>query len=189
MGPQLFSCGDMPSISFGSLTNVSFNGATTFQLWRLRSVQMAPMYISYASMGPQLFSCGDLRSIVTDCYRIVSFNGATTFQLWRSFNDSYITDTIKMLQWGHNFSVVEMQHFLQLLHLLMRASMGPQLFSCGDASLFVLTAFAVVGFNGATTFQLWRSGRADERYHGRSSWLQWGHNFSVVEMALNTLTK
>ena len=46
------------------------------------------------------------------------------------------TQAMVMLQWGHNFSVVEIWYNSACkLHLCQRASIGPQLFSCGDNGL------------------------------------------------------
>ncbi len=58
-------------------------------------------------MGPQLFSCGDRSPKSGKAMR-------------------------GSLQWGHNFSVVEIGNQPAFTGPLHTASMGPQLFSCGD---------------------------------------------------------
>ena len=60
-----------------------FNGATTFQLWRSVSRVLPSRGTCQASMGPQLFSCGDF------------------------YGDYSLDKQLMLLQWGHNFSVVE----------------------------------------------------------------------------------
>ena len=88
-----------------------------------------------ASMGPQLFSCGDPT--------------VRRLEKWEA-----------KLQWGHNFSVVEIQAVRESRGRCYGASMGPQLFSCGDRPSGRALRHKPSRFNGATTFQLWRCPRS-----------------------------
>ena len=109
-----------------------FNGAMTFQPWKFRRAWWA------GDTGP-------------------SFNGATTFQPWKCLTGGGNLETKEELQWGHDFSAVEIT-LLGIEDDLRRcASMGPRLFSRGNI------IFA--------TYK-----------HAEQTELQWGHDFSAVEM-------
>ena len=91
------------------MTNVfGFNGATTFQPWKYGLVGLIRRHFLDASMGPRLFSRG---------------NVADTRDFSRGSSQ---------LQWGHDFSAVEMRRDLGSVHGLQAASMGPRLFSRGN---------------------------------------------------------
>jgi len=62
-----------------------------------------------------------------------------------------------LLQWGHDFSAVEIWRCF-----------------CGDD--------VRLGFNGATTFQPWKWRKNFQDTDGIIAWLQWGHDFSAVEI-------
>jgi len=59
-------------------------------------------------------------------------------QWGRSFSAAEMGDTMtiarlnEMLQWGRSFSAAEMELFLLVPEEAVGASMGPQLFSCGN---------------------------------------------------------
>jgi len=62
------------------------------------------------------------------------------------------------------------------------ASMGPRLFSRGNGKGHPAYQARVAGFNGATTFQPWKLLKPATRYYVRLWMLQWGHDFSAVEI-------
>ena len=62
-----------------------------------------------------------------------------------------------------------------------QASMGPRLFRRGNVEWFWYGHKASSCFNGATSFQTWKS-EARERARAAEEELQWGHVFSDVEM-------
>ena len=68
------------------------------------------------------------------------------------------TTSSEVLQWGHDFSAVEIFTSLNKLH-------------------------QAGGFNGATTFQPWKSHHSFQARLTRQM-LQWGHDFSAVEIPL-----
>jgi len=61
------------------------------------------------------------------------------------------------------------------------ASMGPRLFRRGDSGCAIVLVFGEKRFNGATSFQTWRSFRTFSTNSARAL-LQWGHVFSDVEI-------
>ncbi len=157
MGPRLFSRGYHRSGQSSSWRQDCFNGATTFQSWILCRSAPDPTSSMPASMGPRLFSRGYEAGAMRGDVDWPGFNGATTFQSW-------IWD-------GH---------------------------LCGGPR--------ISGFNGATTFQSWICDQLEAGHHhtGSASMgprlfsrgypdtadragivlaLQWGHDFSVVDIA------
>ena len=137
---------------------MSFNGATTFPLWKSKSLNILDGLLGLASMGPQRFRCGNVLIIkrmdesqaasmgpqrfrcgnlfVSPSHQKTSrrFNGATTFPLWKSIGYNTNEHEMYMLQWGHNVSVVEIASGVGSLPKVSLASMGPQRFRCGNVS-------------------------------------------------------
>ncbi len=110
---------------------ISFNGATTIQLWKLECKCKHYRRSNHASMEPQQFSCGNSKTYTAIGCIENSFNGATTIQLWKRHKTGRKPRHRKTLQWSHNNSVVETTFF-------------PRLYIWDPR------------FNGATTIQLWK---------------------------------
>ena len=134
MGPQLYRCGNM------SVLVLALNSCT-------------------ASMGPQLYRCGNMLRPSPTCELL-----SRTLQWGRNFIVAEMLDcgikryaSSPKLQWGRNFIVAEIAGNRRRLWLISNASMGPQLYRCGNA----LPGFACpCGSNR----------------------LQWGRNFIVAEI-------
>ena len=108
-------------------------------------------------MGPQLYRCGNLTISFSLARLFIRFNGAATLSLRKS-NYFFLSRTsFYTLQWGRNFIVAEMNLSYQLGYLGQIASMGPQLYRCGNVEVY------------ETTGDL-------------SALLQWGRNFIVAEI-------
>ena len=87
------------------------------------------------------------------------------------------------LQWGRNFIVAEIperHHKHRLDHL---ASMGPQLYRCGNNDITLKQDAIEDSFNGAATLLL-RKSITNIALGGRILSLQWGRNFIVAEILL-----
>ena len=137
--------------------------------------------LKFASMGPRLFSRGNFNQFYHRPIECSCFNGATTFQPWKSQAVIDTDATQGELQWGHDFSAVEMKYTNVLVahnaagfngattfqpwkyHLAIvpvgactTASMGPRLFSRGNREPYSCSCRLMRGFNGATTFQPWK---------------------------------
>ena len=107
MGPRLFRRGNSLSMNISKRRHFRFNGATSFQTWKLdiegigrsghRKLQWGHVFSDVetystliialasplASMGPRLFRRGNYHSGRTVRQRLMSFNGATSFQTWK----------------------------------------------------------------------------------------------------------
>ena len=87
-----------------------FNGATAFQLWKL-VVLIVCVELFHVLQWGHSFAAVEMVMVLVDCTFICrGFNGATAFQLWKFWFNGY-----------------------HILH--SRASMGPQLFSCGNLAI------------------------------------------------------
>ena len=131
-----------------------FNGAATFRLRKAKGPDEVVLP-DPASMGPQPFGCGRRRHGRPAPSREYSFNGAATFRLRKDFEASNPVLKFAPLQWGRNLSVAEGPRPAEKVELDTRASMGPQPFGCGRASLPPRTQDPMA--------------------------LQWGRNLSVAE--------
>jgi len=87
----------------------------------------------------------------------LGFNGATTFQPWKFDQILRVLEVLLGLQWGHDFSAVEMALNLYISAIKRGASMGPRLFSRGNVEPCLAYPSLEYSFNGATTFQPWKS--------------------------------
>ena len=135
MGPRLFSRGNVVNVHL-------FNNVLA------------------ASMGPRLFSRGnDERWHIRGSFRKeLASMGPRLFSRGNTAKYCFCGPSIALLQWGHDFSAVEMR----------TASPEP-------------TGSCLHRFNGATTFQPWKSTPLPLRLVD-SHELQWGHDFSAVEI-------
>ncbi len=186
MGPRLFS-----------------RGNTT--------LQHRYLLLILASMGPRLFSRGNIAD--TDAVLetgVVASMGPRLFSRGNSMKASMEDRPDFSLQWGHDFSAVEivMEMTMEARDIIM-ASMGPRLFSRGNATSAAYWCgligllqwghdFSAVEmriglwevirgsrcFNGATTFQPWKCSRMRVSIDRMADGLQWGHDFSAVEMTV-----
>ena len=87
----------------------------------------------------------------------IRFNGAMTFQSWKCNDLISVFAAWAMLQWGHDFSVMEIYHFrLPLFALALWLQWGH------DFSVMEIIALEV--------------------FTSPMMSLQWGHDFSVMEI-------
>ena len=158
MGPQLYRCGNV------------------------LVTQVPGLHTPGASMGPQLYRCGNVLwrhwlQSAEDCFNGAAtlslrkcsrhasprtahsrcFNGAATLSLRKCGHQALASTETNLLQWGRNFIVAEMHGGGRQDTLRGHASMGPQLYRCGNRGI---------------------------DFHGGKLWfmLQWGRNFIVAEM-------
>ncbi len=76
---------------------------------------------------------------------------------------------------------------MEVISRVQPASMGPRLFSRGNARRCAPCRPSRMGrFNGATTFQPWKSKRWLSGLLVSHATLQWGHDFSAVEISMAT---
>ena len=155
MGPPPFGGGNLTGRAGQVPDARSFNGATAFRRWKLRSSTLRT-----ASTG--------------------SFNGATAFRRWKSRWIFASPESACMLQWGHRLSAVEISSDARIPKhrdtasmgpppfgggnekegdgLLVRteASMGPPPFGGGNNRQFRTVNLLHPRFNGATAFRRWK---------------------------------
>ena len=165
-----------------------------------------------ASMGPQLYRCGNLRTLFRISRKCMRFNGAATLSLRKSGPCSHISRRFAcfngaatlslrkcgnprhheyrwyLLQWDRNFIVAEMAVMARRIRRGIRASMGPQLYRCGNIlhPLHYLRPLSMLqwGRNFIVAEILELGG--DYLDVGK---LQWGRNFIVAEMSMDTKSK
>ena len=179
MGPRLFSRGNNQSGIFYRIFGYRFNGATTFQPWKSMSREGSGPNVFSSFNGATTFQPWKWHPCQLFSRPPRSFNGATTFQPWkcdrchmakvapRCFNGATTFQPWKSSRALHSpgSSCASMgprlfsrgnQASRHLLRSLPSASMGPRLFSRGNISIL--------------------------NHQNQSSPLQWGHDFSAVEM-------
>ena len=133
-----------------------FNGATSFQTWKLETKKPSCLVIVIASMGPRLFRRGNRIYVST------SRRGRISLQWGHVFSDVEMTNYASpvnngmTLQWGHVFSDVEMFVVPPENQGQTVASMGPRLFRRGNTPACLRSARSGSCFNGATSFQTWK---------------------------------
>ena len=134
-----------------------------------------------ASMGPQLYRCGNYRTALVHFHSGGRFNGAATLSLRKFAIPMKAAAATPTLQWGRNFIVAEILQRLKrtLRHRL--ASMGPQLYRCGNYRTALVHFHSGGRFNGAATLSL-RKFAIPMKAAAATPTLQWGRNFIVAEM-------
>ena len=156
-------------------------------------------------MGPQLYRCGNAQLRSHQSYRATRFNGAATLSLRKSFFGVVDPSFQVGLQCGRNFIVAEMSDPHHEQAHPAYASMGPQLYRCGNAdardiikkyyllqwgrNFIVAETSTQAGgtgtssrFNGAATLSLRKLMPTGINWTDET-WLQWGRNFIVAETA------
>ena len=92
----------------------------------------------------------------------------------------FLDNIIDVLQWGRNFIVAETDKRRHAGLRAGHASMGPQLYRCGNPPDRRLLLVSPPGFNGAATLSLRKQSMLDQKNLGIFT-LQWGRNFIVAE--------
>ena len=132
-------------------------------------------------MGPQLYRCGNPRTTRTTTSTITCFNGAATLSLRKQTLSILHSLHSTGLQWGRNFIVAEIHSHAAGRLGADTASMGPQLYRCGNISAHSEPSGPPAGFNGAATLSLRKSLMYISCIYNRFQ-LQWGRNFIVAEI-------
>ena len=131
-----------------------------------------------ASMGPQLYRCGNSLWYTILVYQDLASMGPQLYRCGNVAEIRHLREDIDMLQWGRNFIVAEIRHHARhwnanfglqwgrnFIVAEMRsrppepqadspASMGPQLYRCGNLSYFIYMKYINSCFNGAATLSL-----------------------------------
>ena len=184
MGPQLYRCGNLITSCTNSFGTPCFNGAATLSLRKFGLIFLCLILVSLLQWGRNF--------IVAEIQRV---RHRPTYR--------------PTLQWGRNFIVAEMWRLSASLRsaatcfngaatLSLRksvwicvqgrpenpASMGPQLYRCGNTFRSVAGCGCCCSFNGAATLSLRKCAMPFMRFRVGST-LQWGRNFIVAEMSLS----
>ena len=106
-----------------------------------------------ASMGPQLYRCGN-----SDCYGwsmlVKELQWGRNFIVAETCGPLSMSTASTGLQWGRNFIVAETRRRHRPLAGCVKASMGPQLYRCGNSSTTSRRTVQDTSFNGAATLSL-----------------------------------
>ena len=189
MGPQLYRCGNKPLLMPHLYVLLRFNGAATLSLRKFaeytvtlvseRRLQWGRNFIvaemwqhwnSYtlrvirASMGPQLYRCGNQGPNTSSCIQNYTLQWGRNFIVAEICRIGDTLHTFDRLQWGRNFIVAEMGLGRCLQVGMGHASMGPQLYRCGNF---------IASIRRPTSISL----------------LQWGRNFIVAEIGRGRLRR
>ena len=145
-------------IQLGYAQSKSFNGAATLSLRKC-------VHTEIKGINPQ------------EC-----FNGAATLSLRKFVCGKHAFRTWVSLQWGRNFIVAEMRQNPPTMKSLFVASMGPQLYRCGNPDRPLLPYSLLCPASMGP--QLYRCGNAYmlPSFLIWALMLQWGRNFIVAEM-------
>ena len=153
MGPRLFSRGNKRyAAPLPSLPSMASMGPRLFSRGNPQA-RLLLLLPEVASMGPRLFSRGNTGS--QGCGRLQSerFNGAAAFQPRKPDDVRGNDERLRSLQWGRGFSAAETNRSKPLTRRSTSASMGPRLFSRGNAIGAWGCTTQQRGFNGAAAFQ------------------------------------
>ena len=181
MGPRLFRRGNRINAAQSSHTGGIFNGATSFQTWKWENSEAN-------RSGKNTLQWGHVFSDVEIEITVGGVSHGAALQWGHVFSDVEMLQRLLgvlrrcELQWGHVFSDVEIASRMMGCRRRCMASMGPRLFRRGNVfSAFgpVIASPASMGprlfrrgngrlrlyqrprarrFNGATSFQTWKSG-------------------------------
>ena len=153
MGPQLYRCGNEPWRNYRIACTQRFNGAATLSLRKCLDASVRFVKI-WSFNGAATLS---LRKFE----RPMSVSASRMLLQWgRNFIVAEIQDLAggrrlaKKLQWGRNFIVAEMFRYFVVCSKQVLASMGPQLYRCGNSPPPRTATSTSPCFNGAATLSL-----------------------------------
>ena len=178
MGPQLYRCRNGIKCLPTNTAAAWLQWGRNFIVAETACPLVGDIGVYHASMGPQLYRCGNLflTKETAKCY--IRFNGAATLSLRKRLNVLAELLRIATLQWGRNFIVAETgdRHCRQVSATALQwgrnfivaetwqicisamlksiASMGPQLYRCGNQRRNARLSTQPNSFNGAATLSL-----------------------------------
>ena len=205
MGPQLYRCGNEKKARYAVYTKERLQWGRNFIVAEIIHILIHLIASLYRLQWGRNFIVAEMP------YLARYTSGNKSLQWGRNFivaEMPYLaryTSGNKSLQWGRNFIVAEISTDSSVPHAEYQASMGPQLYRCGNmpqehggrgriAPLqwgrnFIVAEIRLTAdqtactpsFNGAATLSL-RKYVAWPYAHGAFVELQWGRNFIVAEI-------
>ena len=159
-----------------------FNGAATLSLRKRSPVASGGATASQCFNGAATLSLRKRWSgSPCICRGLRGFNGAATLSLRKLFRDGYLFILDKELQWGRNFIVAETGRILfGRVCGKCFASMGPQLYRCGNCSRKISCTVESASLQWGRNFIVAETRLLSPRNCLIPS-LQWGRNFIVAE--------
>ena len=136
-------------------------------------------------MGPQLYRCGNGGTPCKSRALRSSFNGAATLSLRKLKYFSCAGAVSSLLQWGRNFIVAETGRWRWCSNRLLHASMGPQLYRCGNEAFAENSADYMNKLQWGRNFIVAETDSATSSTPLMLSRLQWGRNFIVAETCIS----
>ena len=131
MGPQLYRCGNIGSDRLSREKCRCFNGAATLSLRKCTTMQCMARWHGRFN-GAATLSLRKLSAGTACGPRLSRFNGAATLSLRKQPARRPGHRRYNTLQWGRNFIVAETRVVGRTEDLDTLASMGPQLYRCGN---------------------------------------------------------
>ena len=116
----------------GCVARLRFNGAATLSLRRPTSGFCFTIGFINASMGPQLYRCGDRIWALVLKGRQKGFNGAATLSLRRLLCRRIFSHLTDSFNGAATLSLRRLGGGCDRSRAFSHASMGPQLYRCGD---------------------------------------------------------
>ena len=163
MGPQLYRCGNLHWHSQPFPEYGCFNGAATLSLRKRTYCDKWAPLLEASFNGAATLSLRKPFSVSFIAVIRACFNGAATLSLRKHELGGRHGFPLPGLQWGRNFIVAETALRGRRFRVGAHASMGPQLYRCGNILPSCSTAWASIG-------------------------LQWGRNFIVAETSTRALS-
>ena len=181
MGPQLYRCGNTAGSGIHRAGPHRLQWGRNFIVAETRQSKKRNTRRQWRFNGAATLSlrkhtsCGQTPRRQAPC-----FNGAATLSLRKRLADSPRLRPTNWLQWGRNFIVAETRTENLMPWLCWDASMGPQLYRCGNTASACETSLARLALQWGRNFIVAETHEAARKMltHVR---LQWGRNFIVAE--------
>ena len=156
MGPQLYRCGNLSPVMASDTSLSVLQWGRNFIVAESHVPGAPPPYHGRASMGPQLYRSGNRLRILHSQPFSTSFNGAATLSLRKCLQPQDPRQQSPCFNGAATLSLRKSIVIMLAIGTQVLASMGPQLYRCGNENLDgILTVFRM---------------------------LQWGRNFIVAEI-------
>ena len=180
MGPQLYRCGNMAEVRHIADAAARLQWGRNFIVAEMlcRSVSILPRY---PLQWGRNFIVAEMPAGTGARPKRHQLQWGRNFIVAEIFSSQVDRLPVGTLQWGRNFIVAEISKSVSVQDATGRASMGPQLYRCGNVLLYGYWRLDPLASMGP---QLYRCGNdlKIKTSEIQEVQLQWGRNFIVAEI-------
>ena len=187
MGPQLYRCGNASQDDTAAIAELSLQWGRNFIVAEIDGHQLNFFWVEACFNGAATLSLRKWRVRRGRQETRTCFNGAATLSLRKCATARQNSARITPASMGPQLYRCGNRDKIHVIEMSNYASMGPQLYRCGNGSWLIAPLAPSSSFNGAATLSL-RKYFPEGGSRDIPVTLQWGRNFIVAEIGRDDIT-